>query len=99
MKSVVTHPGFARSSKKKQGFWIQVGKKLLAQSGEQGTLPFLYAATAPDVENGDFIGPGGFQGVKGFPKRSLSSKKSYSEEDAKKLWQISQDLTHFTFQF
>lgn len=99
MKSVVTHPGFARSSKKKQGFWIQVGKKLIAQSGEQGTLPFLYAATAPDVENGDFIGPGGFQGVKGFPKRSLSSKKSYSEEDAKKLWQISQDLTHFTYQF
>ena len=99
MKSIVVHPGFARSSKKKQGLMIQIGKKLLAQSAENGALPLVYGVTAPDVENGDYIGPGGLMGVKGYPKRAISNKKSYNEDDAKNLWQISKELTKIEFSF
>ena len=99
IKSVLVHPGFAISSKKKQGFWINLGKKLLAQSGEKGSLPFLYGMVGPDIENGDYIGPSKLFGVRGYPKRTMSNKKSYNEQDAKRLWEISQDLTHITYQF
>ena len=48
---------------------LKVGNALLAQSAEDGTLPQLYAATAPGVESGDFIGPDGFREARGHPKR------------------------------
>lgn len=97
MESIVVHPGFAKSSKKKQGFLVELGKKLLAQSAEQGALPLLYGMVGPEVENGDFIGPNGFMGIKGFPKRVTSSQRSYNEEDALKVWQMSQELTKVSF--
>ena len=53
----------------------------------------------PDIENGDYIGPSKLFGVRGYPKRTMSNKKSYNEQDAKRLWEISQDLTHITYQF
>ena len=94
---IVVHPGFAKSSKKKQGFLVELGKKLLAQSAEQGALPLLYGIVGPDVENGDFIGPNGFMGIKGYPKRVTSSQRSYNEGDDLKVWQMSQELTKVTF--
>lgn len=97
MESIVVHPGFAKSSKKSQGFLVDLGKKLLAQSSEQGALPLLYGMIGPDVENGDFIGPDGFMGIKGYPKRVTSSQRSYNEDDALKIWQLSQELTKVTF--
>ena len=98
MKSIVVHPGFAKSSKKSQGFLVELGKKILAQSAEQGSLPLLYGMVSPDVENGDFIGPNGFMGIRGFPKRVTSSQRSYNENDALKVWHMSQELTKVIFQ-
>ena len=41
--------------------------KLLAQNAEMGALPVLYAATAPEVESGQLIGPNARNESKGFP--------------------------------
>jgi hypothetical protein len=38
-----------------------------APSAAQGAQPILSAATSPDVQGGDFIGPGGRFGVRGLP--------------------------------
>ena len=35
--------------KKDWAFFGEIGKKILAQSLEQGALPLLYGMTAPDV--------------------------------------------------
>ena len=41
--------------------------RVYAQSAEMGALPTLYAATA-DIHGGRFVGPDGFQELRGEPK-------------------------------
>lgn len=70
---------------------------ILGQSAEQGALPQLYAATAPEVNGGDFFGPGGWQEMRGYPKRVRASERAYNEEAARRLWQVSAELTGETY--
>ncbi|MFC9970685.1 hypothetical protein ACFVH6_07255 [Spirillospora sp. NPDC127200] len=48
----------------------------LAQSPDQGALPQLYAATAPGVVSGHFIGPDGMAELRGAPKRVRHRRRS-----------------------
>ena len=66
---------------------------LFAQSAAMGALPTLYAATAPDVHGGDYIGPDGFGEIWGNPRKVGSSARSRNEKDAARLWEISEELT------
>jgi NAD(P)-dependent dehydrogenase (short-subunit alcohol dehydrogenase family) len=101
--SVVTHPGYAATNLQSQGpsmagstllGWVmRLGNRLFAQSPEMGALPSLYAATAPDIQGGDFIGPDGFMGQWGYPTRVHSSQRSHDEDTARKLWAVSEELT------
>lgn len=97
IKSIAVHPGFARTTPRNDSFFVRLGRKLIAQSADKGSLPLLYASTMSDVQNGDYIGPSGFYGIKGYPKRVKSSKSSYNEEDAKRLWNISEESTKIRF--
>lgn len=67
------------------------------QSAEQGALSQLYAATAPDVRGGEFIGPDGWMGLRGYPKRIRAGDHAYNEETARRLWQVSAKLTGETY--
>ena len=64
--SVLAHPGYSATNLQSTGptgimkAFLAVGNRLLAQNAEQGALPALYAATAPDVDGGDYYGPDGF---------------------------------------
>ncbi|HYB14341.1 MAG TPA: oxidoreductase [Streptosporangiaceae bacterium] len=69
----------------------------LAASPAQGAQPSLYAATAPQVRGGDYIGPR--SGLRGPPAPVRSSDRSHDPELARRLWQVSEDMTgvHFSF--
>jgi hypothetical protein len=62
-----------------------------------GALPELYAATAPGITGGSFIGPDGFAEQRGYPKVVTSSRRSYDEPTAAALWTLSETLTGVTF--
>jgi hypothetical protein len=47
----------------------------------------------PEVQGGDFYGPDGRGERKGFPVRVSSIGASHNKEDARLLWEISQELT------
>ncbi len=66
---------------------------------DMGCLPTLYAALGPDVKGGDYIGPNGFMEMKGYPKKVKSSKRSHDEKVAKRLWDISEELTCVKYEF
>ena len=51
---------------------LALGNRLLGQSGAQGALCQLYAATAADVQGGDYIGPNGFKEMTGAPRKVQS---------------------------
>ncbi|HEX7557221.1 MAG TPA: oxidoreductase [Leptolinea sp.] len=108
-RSIAAHPGYAATNlqfvhAEMQGsaldrWFNQVANNIFAQSGAQGALPELYAATAPQAEGGSFIGPDGWGGSRGYPKAVKSIARSYDLADAQKLWQVSEELTGVKYRF
>ena len=95
--SVAAHPGYAITNLPASGgmkltrSWLgrkalALGDLLLAQPGEQGALCQLYAATATDVQGGDYIGPDGFKELKGFPRKVTSRPATHNRALARQLW-------------
>jgi len=68
---------------------------VLTQSAEDGALPLLYAATSPHAESGAYYGPRGIHTK--YPKRIESSAASHDEDVARRLWDLSIDLTGVRF--
>lgn len=102
--AVGAHPGVASSHLFANAFpnpRISAAFDRLASASAQdcvkGALPTLYAATMPDVDNGDFYGPKGFAGLWGHPGPSRSSKASKDPDYAAQLWAWSEDVTGIRF--
>ena len=101
--SVACHPGYADTSLQRRGpevlgdtlrLWMtKVANAVFAQSAEAGAWPLLYAATAEAVEGGDYVGPGGVLNMRGAPERQRSSPASYDRDTARRLWEVSTELT------
>ncbi|MEU4341890.1 SDR family NAD(P)-dependent oxidoreductase [Nocardia sp. NPDC023852] len=71
--------------------------KLFSQSAAMGALPTLRAATDPGVTGGQYYGPDGLGGLRGHPKPVSSSKQSHDPDLARRLWQVSEDLTGVSY--
>lgn len=105
--SMGAHPGYAATHlqfvhAEMQGsaldrWFNQITNAVLAQSGARGALPELYAATAPLVEGGSFIGPDRWGGTRGYPITVKSNPRSYDPVAAQNLWQVSEELTGVKF--
>src|SRR3954465_8846509 len=101
--SVAAHPGYSATNLQQVGprmegsriggVLMSLGNRVIAQSDEMGALPQLYAATAPDVRGGDYFGPDGIAESRGHPKRVESTKASKDTDVARRLWDLSEQLT------
>ena len=97
--SVFAHPGYSDTNLQRTGPTglmrgvLEIGNRLLAQSAEQGALPQLYAATAADVEGGDYIGPDGWREMRGHPTKVKARRAAYDPELGERLWRVSEELT------
>lgn len=69
-----------------------------AQSAYQGALPEIRACVDPLAKSGNYYGPGGTKKKPMPPKVERSSKASYNQEDAQKLWILSEELTKTRFE-
>lgn len=112
MKSIAAHPGvsntnltaagndlgsslFSRISKP----FLMLSDLILAQDADHGALPQLYAATAPDVLGGSYIGPDGMGERKGSPIVVAPRKLAHDNEVANRLWDESVKLTGVDYEF
>jgi hypothetical protein len=75
---------------------MKAANAIFAQSAERGALPLLYAATADGLEGGEYVGPGGFMNMRGAPELQESSPRSHDGETARRLWDVSEELTGVT---
>jgi NAD(P)-dependent dehydrogenase (short-subunit alcohol dehydrogenase family) len=97
--SVAAHPGYSATNLQLSGpppherLVMRVSNKLFAQSAEIGALPLLYAATAPDLRGGSYVGPDGAGEMRGHPVLVQATKRAQDEEAARRLWEISERLT------
>jgi len=101
--SVACHPGYAATNLQGAGPRMQgssiagtvmeLANRLFAQNAAMGALPTLYAATAPDVRGGDYIGPDGLGEQWGHPKKVRSIARANDAEAQRRLWETSERLT------
>ena len=75
------------------------GNRLFSQPADMGALPTLYAATAPDVRGGDYFGPDRFFETWGHPTKVGSSRASQDLDSARRLWEVSEQLTGVRYEF
>jgi NAD(P)-dependent dehydrogenase (short-subunit alcohol dehydrogenase family) len=95
--SVVAHPGYAATNLQHTTTFFSMLNPIMAQSPEMGALPILYAATEPEIKGGEYIGPDGFLGQRGYPHKASSSQRSHDEDTALHLWEVSEELTQLKF--
>ncbi|MEU8419186.1 oxidoreductase [Amycolatopsis japonica] len=74
----------------------RIGEIFIAQSARQGTLPQLFAATSPEAEGGDYIGPRGLGGLRGAPVKVRPLAAARSESLGAALWDVTTKLTGVT---
>jgi len=92
--AAAAHPGWTAGTNLAVHWrMVRLLNPFIGQKPSMGALPALYAATAPDVQGGDYYGPGGWQGLSGYPTKVRSSDRSYDPAVAAKLWTISEELT------
>lgn len=107
VKAVACHPGYAATNLQHVGPQMEgsrlvagimtLGNRLFSQSAADGALPTIYAAVAPEVEGNDYIGPDGFQNMKGAPAKNGRSARAKDAEAAKRLFALSEQLTGVRF--
>jgi NAD(P)-dependent dehydrogenase (short-subunit alcohol dehydrogenase family) len=104
VKSVAAHPGYASTNLQHAGptrldeLLMIVPNKVVAQSDEMGALPTLYAATEPGIEGGTYVGPDGLAEQRGHPKEVSPNAAARDEEVARRLWEVSEEMTGVRFQ-
>ncbi|HEX4904512.1 MAG TPA: oxidoreductase [Acidimicrobiales bacterium] len=95
--SAAAHPGWAathlQSGEGLAKRLSALGNRVFAQSDAMGALPQLYAATMPDVRSGEYFGPDGMFERAGHPTRVGMTTAARSDEDAARLWDVSEQLT------
>ena len=106
--SVAAHPGYASTNLQGAGprmAGASIGPRawslfnaVAGQSSAKGALPTVYAATASDVNGGDYIGPDGIGELRGRPVKVSATRTAKDPVQAARLWSVSQDRTGVAYE-
>jgi NAD(P)-dependent dehydrogenase (short-subunit alcohol dehydrogenase family) len=109
LSSVAAHPGYASTNLQLAGprmdgsallqHGAALANRLLGQSAEMGALPELYAATVGDLPGGAYVGPDGRFEQSGYPRLVGTSAAARDEGAARRLWEVSCELTGVRYDF
>jgi NAD(P)-dependent dehydrogenase (short-subunit alcohol dehydrogenase family) len=97
--ALASHPGISATQladhrfPKKMYWLIRPLMRILLQSSAMGALPSLRAATDPQASGGEYYGQDGAGERSGFPVLVDSNSTSKDLDSARRLWEISQELT------
>lgn len=101
--SVAAHPGTSRTNltgHMEDRWYFKLFTPLmplLLQSAAMGALPTIRAAVDPNVSGGQYFGPDGVREQRGYPVLVESNEASHNEANARRLWQVSEQLTGVQF--
>ena len=88
--ATAAHPGWTATGLQK-GAFIKFISGIVAQKAAMGALPTLHAAVSAQAN--DFIGPDGFQEIRGYPKKVIPSVAAQDAQAANQLWVVSEQMT------
>ena len=96
--AVAAHPGLAGTELSRHTpAIVAFSYARVSQQAAMGALPVLRAATDPGVLGGQYYGPRGLFGARGYPKLAESSGRSRDTAIQRRLWTVSEQLTGVTF--
>ncbi|MBI5505802.1 MAG: SDR family NAD(P)-dependent oxidoreductase [Deltaproteobacteria bacterium] len=104
-KSILAHPGFSATQRPSgsavgSGIFDAIVERIrlrLCQANGMGAFPQLYAATAPELSGGEYVVPRGLGEMRGLPGLAKLPKSGRNAGAARRLWEISADLTGIDF--
>jgi NAD(P)-dependent dehydrogenase (short-subunit alcohol dehydrogenase family) len=101
--STIAHPGVSVTNLGRHlPKFVQVISPLVAplftHSPKKGAQPTLWAALGP-ADGGDYFGPTGWREMKGEAGKVDSTSLSKNKAIAKRLWEVSEALTNFEYNF
>ena len=105
VRSVAAHPGYSATNLQSAAppavdrAIMAVTNRLIAQSEDMGALPTLYAATYPGLEGGTYVGPDGLMEQRGHPEPVTPAKAARNEENARRLWDVCEELSGVRYEF
>jgi NAD(P)-dependent dehydrogenase (short-subunit alcohol dehydrogenase family) len=102
--SITAHPGISRTELVNNGMgeasmagFFRRNFTFMFQPVPQGALPTLMAATDPAARPGGYYGPQGLFEIRGEPGKALPPAHSLDLEVARRLWDVSEELSHVRF--
>lgn len=96
-RATAAHPGYSSTNLQRTMTAGTIANAVFAQSQKAGALPTLRAATDPDAESGSYWGPNGIMEMRGSPVKVKSNRRSHDKRIARRLWDVSEELTGQTF--
>lgn len=103
LRSIVAHPGFAVDEltpdragvtpPNSTGQLVRQAWSAVAQGKDAGATPIVMAATDDYLRGGEYVGPAGWQQLKGRPRVTRAKAWSRDRAIAARLWSISETLT------
>jgi hypothetical protein len=100
--AVAAHPGISNTELARNSPAVFRGaltwlSPVVTQSAAAGALSTLRAATDPSVLGGQYYGPDGLSGARGYPRLVTCSPDSYDMAVQQRLCAVSEDLTGVRF--
>ncbi|KJC65570.1 SDR family NAD(P)-dependent oxidoreductase [Agreia bicolorata] len=102
-RSIVAHPGFALDEltparpgitpDTRPGAAVRTLLGSFAQGKDAGAWPIVMAATDEYLRGGEYVGPAGWQQLRGHPRVTAAKAWSRDRAIAAKLWHLSENLT------
>jgi NAD(P)-dependent dehydrogenase (short-subunit alcohol dehydrogenase family) len=106
LQSIAAHPGWARTNIVPNGLGsggptlkarlAEIVFNLVAQPAQDGALPILFAAMAPDAKGGAYYGPNAWGETRGAPTPARIFPQATDTQAAIRLWALSESLTGVT---
>ncbi len=96
--SLAAHPGYTATNlgsayASRRPWWRNWIRNAFIQGPEMGALPTLRAVADPAAIGGQYFGPRGLFEMRGYPVPVASSRASRDEAHARRVWDMSEDLT------
>lgn len=90
------HPGWTGTNLQAHSGFFKLLNPIFSQKPPMGALPTLYAAVE-NLEANAYAGPSGWQEMRGHPKLVDMTDSAKDDALAKKLWDVSSELTGVTY--
>ena len=102
VRATAAHPGYSATNLQSHhavplmNVLMAIGNKVIATSAAEGARPTIYAAIA-DLPGNTFVGPTKLRQTRGAPGPVPRSLEAQDPEAARRLWDLSEELTGVRF--